>query len=268
MEELAPEPPAEEPSPARAWWRWQWAVPALAGMLVVGSVVFYQREKVLRQSAPGPAAQIAQLEKPEKEIPSPAAQPVEPSPEPTPAERRNDSRPAARVGADRVAPAAPPAAAAGGYRSAEASQVLDRQEAASAHVAGNAGPPAAVAAPAAPPPAAVGQVREGERGQSDQRLRAGAVEEKQKATVMFAKRADEGLAPLPEGAPLRASTREGDRIWAISDGGLVFRSTDGGRTWTRLASPTTADLVLIRWDPQARQVVVVDRQGAEYRVEP
>jgi hypothetical protein len=259
MDELAPEQPVEEPAPARVWWRWQWALPALAGMLIVGSVVLYQRQQGLRPAAPASDFQIAQLEK-EASAP-PAAQPV-PAPEP-PAERRNQARPAARAAADRVAPVAPPPAAGGGYRSAEASQVLNRQEAASAQVAGNAGPP-----PAAPTAAVVGQVREGERDMADQRLRAGTDEEKQKATAMFAKRADEGLAPLPEGAPLRASTREGERIWAVSDGGRIFRSTDGGRTWTRLASPTTADLVLVRWDPQARQIVVVDRQGAEYRVEP
>src|SRR5713226_7132043 len=34
---------AIEPVPARRLWGWRWAVPAMAGLVIVGSVVYYQR---------------------------------------------------------------------------------------------------------------------------------------------------------------------------------------------------------------------------------
>ena len=32
LQERAPQEPAADPAPVRTWWRWQWAVPALAGV--------------------------------------------------------------------------------------------------------------------------------------------------------------------------------------------------------------------------------------------
>jgi len=76
------------------------------------------------------------------------------------------------------------------------------------------------------------------------------------------------LSPLPGGIPLRASTQYEGRTWAVSDGGRIFRSVDAGRTWVAIPSPTTEDLAGIRWDAPTASLMVKDKQGREYRVNP
>jgi hypothetical protein len=281
LQERAPQEPAAEPAPARAWWRWQWAVPALAGVLIVGSVVFYQREQVLRPAgAPGPARQVVHNDRalaPALEVREPAQdEPVQPPQQPAAADLRQRAKPAA------AQPASPPAAneefrAARAGQVAEAEQLKDGREAtvsapadevARANKVANAVAPTAPQAAPAAPPAAVGGTIQAERDAAGARRQEAASLDKEKAVALFAGRADMAPAPLPEGAPTRALARDSERVWAVSDGGRIFRSTDGGRTWTRLASPTTADLVAVRWDPQARTLTVQDRNGREYRVEP
>jgi hypothetical protein len=275
LQERAPEERAAEPAPARAWWRWQWAIPALAGVLVVGSVVFYQREQVLRQtSAPVAARQVAQLEGASEPARDQPVLQLPQQPAAADALRQRAKRAAAE-------PAAPPAAieefrdARG--QVAEAEQLKDGREAAVSaptdevaranKVANAVAPPAPKAAPAAPP-AAVGGAIQLESGTAGARRQEAGSLDKEKSVALLAGRADVAPAPLPEGAPLRALARDGERLWAVSDGGRIFRSTDAGRTWARLASPTTADLAAVRWDPQGRTLTVQDRNGRAYRVEP
>ncbi len=75
------------------------------------------------------------------------------------------------------------------------------------------------------------------------------------------------LAALPEGAPLRQFTQRGPLVWAVSDGGRIFRSTDSGQTWTKLESPTTNDLVRVVWESESG-LLVEDKQGQQYRIKP
>ena len=284
LEERAPQEPATDPAHERTWWRWQWAVPALAGVLIAGSVVFYQREQVLRQAgAPVGVRQVAQLDR----APAPALEdrkplqdhPVQPPQQPPVDALRKRAKPAA---AER---ASPPAAIeefrdARAGQVAEAEQLKDGREAAVSapadevgranKVANAAAPPAPKAAPAPAAPAAgvVGGFIQAERDATGARRQEAASLDKEKSVALLARGADVAPAPLPEGAPTRALARDGERLWAVSDGGRIFRSTDAGRTWAPLASPTTADLVAVRWDPQARTLTVQDRNGREYRIEP
>ena len=75
-------------------------------------------------------------------------------------------------------------------------------------------------------------------------------------------------APLPGGVPLRQQIQSGSRLWAVSDRGRIFRSTDSGQNWTRIPSPTTADLVNVKLDPQTNLLTVEDKQGRQYQVKP
>ena len=50
------------------------------------------------------------------------------------------------------------------------------------------------------------------------------------------------LPPLRGVSVLRGSPASG-RAWAVGDGGTILRTDDGGRTWTKETSPTSADLL-------------------------
>ena len=47
LEERLEAEPRPRLAPARSWWRWQWAAPAMASVVIVASVVYYQREQVV-----------------------------------------------------------------------------------------------------------------------------------------------------------------------------------------------------------------------------
>lgn len=241
---LAQELPPEAPAPARGWFQLRWAVPAMAGIVLIGSVVLYQRNWILDRRTTPHVAQVAVRPAPEPPatLTAPAEEPKSPVQKAPAAERRlarretDDLRSRARSDAPpqesvQVAAAPPPAAPAA---------LLDSDQAVA--VAGGA-----IQVPAAPQRA---------------NARAGGA-----AAYQAAKMA-KLVSPLPDGAPLNAVAEHDGKTWAVSTGGRIFQSTDAGRTWTKVISPTTADLVRIRWDAQASLFVVGDLQGNEYRVKP
>jgi hypothetical protein len=283
LEEGTPQAPVAKPAPVLAWWRWQWAVPALAGVVIIGSVVFYQREQVLRQAAaPVAARQVTQVDGASPPVFEDRKfaqnRSVLPPQQPAPQVLRQRAKQAVVEPASPRTPTEEFRAAQAG-QVAEAEQLKDGRDAdeskpadelarANKKVANAVAPPAPQAAPAAPQ-AAVGGAIQAERDAAGARRQEAASFDKEKSVALLAGRLDAAApAPLPEGVPLRALARDGARLWAVSDGGRIFRSTDAGRTWARLASPTTADLVAVRWDAQARTLTVQDRNGREYRIEP
>jgi hypothetical protein len=74
--------------------------------------------------------------------------------------------------------------------------------------------------------------------------------------------------PLPDGSAIRSQVRRGERIWAVSEAGGLFRSEDSGRTWTRVESPATTPLTQIGWVEQETVLRLTDREGNHYRVQP
>ena len=78
----------------------------------------------------------------------------------------------------------------------------------------------------------------------------------------------QAFSPLPGGVPLRSWMQHDSRLWAVSDGGRIFRSEDGGRTWRPMPSPTTQDLVSVKWDAAANSLLLEDKQGRQYHAEP
>lgn len=78
----------------------------------------------------------------------------------------------------------------------------------------------------------------------------------------------QGLSPLPDGVPIRSWIQHDGRLWAVSDGGRIFRSEDAGRTWRPIPSPTTEDLVSVKWDAATSSLLLEDKQGRQYRAEP
>lgn len=204
---------AEETPPAvprRAGWSWRWAVPALAGIVAVGSLVVYYRphqeemHKVAVQELPAQP---------------PAAAPSQPAKAPTPTRE------------------APPRVARVKGAEGASDKPVERREAV---VEDRARLVAEAPAAAAVETAKVGVLR-------------------QEAAP---------APPLPDGAPLRGVIRRGARVWAVSDSGRIFRSSDAGASWEKLESPTTVDLVAIRFDDREEMLVVEDREGRTYRVKP
>ena len=70
---------------------------------------------------------------------------------------------------------------------------------------------------------------------------------------------------LPDGAPVTHFAVSGNRIWAVSTAGRVYRSLDGGKTWVKLPSPTTADLVRVELESET-MLKVVDARGVEHKL--
>lgn len=241
------------------WWNWKWLVPAMAGVVLVASAVLYQREQLLRRTAPisQPVTQNKAIA--EAPPPAPPAATTAPPAATTALQRRvrrTDELKKVPLPAGEPAPsiALKDKEVAATKRkvlalrpvSGEAGREEARQEAAAPAVAG-----AVVISPA--PPAAAPA--------------ANAVKARDSAAISSVVLNERSFSPLPNGAPLRHYVQRDDRVWAVSDGGRIFRSTDAGRTWTKLASPTTADLVKVEWESET-SLVVVDKEGNRYRLRP
>jgi hypothetical protein len=253
---------------------WRWAVPALAGVTLVGSVVYYQRDRVLeRRTAALPAAQTTAT-------PSPPAAPGVAPAVPKPAREEALHAEMTRRGATRARKTIPPLPVA---EPAPAPAVVDA-ELRKERSAQNAVTVAA-GRPAAPPPAAAPVPAQGAIGGAVTLAEKKAAVRDETSTATAPKAATAGLAAnraqsaaltnsrfdslvLPGGARLRNLLRHDGRLWAVSDGGRIFRSADDGRTWTPVESPTTADLVSVKWDTERNLLLVTDQQGNEYRVKP
>jgi hypothetical protein len=217
------------PAPARVWWHWRWAVPALAGMAIVGSVVYFREpppkpaEPIRQVAAALPAQNEAKELVKEKEAPPP------------PAVRRERPARAAKPVAVPSAPSAPPAAAAeavaADFAAAPSSRVTREEQASELRKA-------------APAPASVG------------------------ASTLRQRRDELAAAALPDGTAPRSTYRRGTRVWAVSQSGGLFHSTDSGATWQSLEHPAAAPLVRVDWDAQQDLLVVEDKDGRSYRVQP
>lgn len=245
---MAEETPDAVSAPRPAWWRWRWAVPALAGVAVVASMVVYNRphreeeKKVALQ-------QVAAL---------PAEPPAanEPVTATKPPQARLEARAKrvvarARDEAERFAaapvPAAPPAAQApSAGPSVGASQVA--QEAQLAKLKDEAG---------------AAQRREGDQ----QGTAAGLAVQRSDAARQNVQNL-RAASLLPDGTAIRGQVQRGVRLWAVSEAGRLFRSVDSGASWQPLDTPATVPLVRVEWDPQGDVLVVGDREGRSFRIQP
>ncbi len=308
LDEMAPPAPPAAPVPFWMWLRWQWAVPAMAGVLIVGSAVYYQRIQTTARQAP--LAQIALDRQQAREETRPVAIPVEPPPA-KPASNQI-AAPRRRVAAQPPAPAAeappppPPRVQAEEFRAMKdaaagqdvASRLAKnrRDEAAE----GERSKPVATAevgqqkkqeefvttapAAAAPPPPPLNAAKEkaADLRESDDKNKAvaakgvvgGVAGAATDSVQVFSgarrqqlQQASFGAYVLPNGAPVRAVAQSGNRIWAVSDGGRIFRSTDGGHTWQQLKSPTKADLTSVELESET-SLLVIDKQQNRYRARP
>jgi len=289
------------------WWSWRWAVPSMAAVAVIGSAVFYQWERIAPPAVQEPVLEAKAAKAPVAPVesgPEPAALPApEVQKRDKEAAQLRDER-SRRVAAvdlelddartrklqtaadtykkagvretEGVAQQAQPdsqnAVASRLRQSADGfSQNLQEQRQNENKQAGQAGPAAAdsvraiVSSRTAAPPAT--------------KVVLGGIA-KEKAEVASeeagkpAPRRDSASAPSPEqvyrlpgNAPLNHWVLQGSRLWAVSNGGRVFRSNDGGRSWERLESLTTADLVRIELESET-SLVVTDRQGNRHRLAP
>jgi hypothetical protein len=260
LEELAPAA-ASPPRVPALWWRWQWAVPAMAGIVIVGSAVIYQQT---RMEAPKTQMAVDRLETRSNVAPAEV-----PAAKPAPADRE---RAAARRS---VAPATP-------ARELKDDAVNRRDELAVATEPARqkqeqeqfvTAPVSVAQAPASGfkekgadvreyDKKVVGAVVGGVAGPAKEEFTGARRQQLQKLQQAAA-----GAYALPDAAPLRAFTASGDRIWAVSDGGRIFRSTDGGKTWQKLESPATEDLVSVTLESET-SLVVTDRKGNQHRLRP
>jgi len=261
-EESLPETaePAPGLGPARGWLRWQWAAPAMAGLLVVGSVIVWQREKVVQ--SPAPVAQVRPLADAPRVETERAAEP--PAPAEAPLRQRVRAaadRRSANEGAAAAPAAPPPAQAAPPAPTAQAAQSVDSA------LEENK--------PQAKRDDALAKEKDKDlaltrREAADQvggmRLVATPADEARQLRGAYALR-PATFSPLPEGAPLLNSTRRDAAIWAVSSAGRIFRSNDNGKTWEKLTSPTTNDLVAVQWESES-SLLVTDREGKQHRVAP
>lgn len=270
VEELAPE--ALQPA-RRPVWRWRWAAPALAGVVLVGSVVFYQREKALEQKsvagipaeplrAPAESKQTADQERVFSLKPRVATRPVINAAPPQVAQ----APPPVPLPAAAAPQAEPPVALAARD---EIRSDKNKEAVAIAALETTKEKPAEEGAPAAKPIGQRAEQREVARKMAD----ASEVSATSSASYLAPTptglvKAKLALSPLPDAAPVLDTAVDATRVWAVSTAGRIFESRDAGRTWTRVSSPTKADLVKIRWDAPASLLVVEDRQGNQYRVKP
>jgi len=86
--------------------------------------------------------------------------------------------------------------------------------------------------------------------------------------VVAALRLSPQFSPLPEGALPHAMVDHDGTLWAVCDRGRIFRSSDRGRTWSKVESPTSNDLLKAKWDAQKNVLLVEDKQGNSYEVRP
>ncbi len=244
---LAPElmPETAEPAPASHVWGWRWAVPAVAGLVIVGSVVYYQRTPPV-----APAKQQAVAVGTIAERPAVVDQPATTKPpQKPPAERKRS--PAAGVSAVKVeTPAPPPPAQAPAPAAVEEAQQLRG------------------AGQAATQPVAPQKEKFAERREAVRLLSTSADSAAPAGGVAAALRLSSQLSPLPEGALPKAMVEHDGTLWAVSDGGRIFRSGDRGRTWMKVESPTSNDLLKVKWDAQKNLLVVEDKQGNRFELRP
>ncbi len=368
LEELHPETVPPVPAPAWSFLRWRWAVPAMAGVLIVGSAVYFERQDI----AP-PAATVTPVAAPAQE-PAPAA--AFESPARAARNRRDEVAEREKAGvetlADRrlqkeeqVAVAQAPAAVAADLADAnKAKNVSELRESDELRKAVATKPAGVVVGAAAETPSQASKAKSvsesrgsdepkravasksgvvvgavagapsqaskaknvGEPRESDELKKAvtsksagvvvgavasrgselkkggdlGAVAEPprqsddlQKAAAkpagvvggaagessqsfagsrrqqlqQFREGAAQPPFTLPDGAPLRALARSGNRIWAVSDGGRIYRSLDAGVTWEKLPSPTQNDLVSVDLESET-SLMVVDKAGNRYKARP
>lgn len=241
---MAEETPEAAPAPRPAWWRWRWAAPALAGVAVVGSVMLYQRPRAEDEKKVA-FQQVAALpaEPPAASLPAPAPKPPQSRPEfrakPVAAPVREEAE---RFAAP-PAPAAPPAAqapAVGASQVAQEDQLAKlKDEAGAAQRREGDQQGAAVG---------LGGQRSDAARQNVQNLRAASL--------------------LPDGTAIRSYVRRGMRLWAVSEAGRLFRSVDSGASWQPLSTPATVPLLRVEWDAPGDVLVVGDKEGRSFRIQP
>jgi len=285
LEELLPETPA--PAPVRPWWSLRWAIPALAGVAIVVSMVWNQREQVLQRptsvvavrpaAAPVPpdisggASQVGAAT-PTRRKAGAAGSRNEPIPEAGRRGRENekeeDAAPATQPARrdDALVARGPQERAVAQSEERHVEGKLELRAAADKEPAGKLADEVAAAS------ADFAKQKPAELADRDAKQQAGntvtggplgLTTSPNSARLAY----KAGSYRLPAGAPLRHFAQRGGRLWAVSDGGRIFRSLDGGQTWQPLPSPTTEDLVKVEWESED-SLRLEDKRGNQYRIKP
>ncbi len=254
---LAPPSAAVVPiRPARAWWTpWAWAAPALAGLVLVGSLVWYERGRIL-EPPEKPVRPMAKAQQPPQAQPArPPAPPVAGAEVPAkqPAEKDQFARARANVPGRPAVKRIPP--------SGTAAEVAGRPSSSSETYA-----PVPAAAPE--PAQDRTEAKEEQAATLDRRLakreKADAARDEAAATIarenaramdsktvggvssLTAKPGAAGGAPrraaigrLPaEGAVIQRQRLIGtQQVWALIEDGRLFHSSDAGQTWQAVEVP-------------------------------
>lgn len=240
---MAEETPEAAPTPRPAWWRWRWAVPALAGLAVVGSVIVYQRPRPVEEKKVAFHDAIARPAEP------PAANRPVAAPKPAPEGLEARGKRVAARSRDEVerfaavpVPAAPAAAqAVGTSQVTQEAQLAKVKEEAGAAVRGEGDQQQAITG-------LVAQKRADAARQNVQNLRVASL--------------------LPDGTAIRSYVRRDLRLWAVSEAGRLFRSVDSGASWQPLETPATSPLMRVEWDAPGNLLVVADKEGGSFRIQP
>ncbi len=241
----AEETPEAAPVPRPAWWRWRWAAPALAGVAVVGSVIVYQRPH-REQEKKAAFQQVAALpaEPPAANQPVTTTKPPQLRPEVRAKRVIAPSREEVERFAAAPVPAAPPAAqapAVGASQPAQEAQLAKLKEEAGA-----------------------ADRREGDQ----QQVATGLVAQKRSDAARQNVQNLRDASLLPDGTAIRSYVRRDLRLWAVSEAGRLFRSVDSGASWQPLETPATLPLVRVEWDTQGNVLVVADKEGRSFRIQP
>lgn len=286
---------AAAPSPAAAWWRagWKrWLVPATAVATGLILYVALKPEPPLR-TAPPSSGQVA--------LSVPAQAPVPEAPAATGAggeamagaaaprkERALEAEPRPKGATPPVEAQTNKAAAAGERRLAEApgrtaTDAMAKQEAPPAQVTAlaDARPAAPPAAPA--PAAAEAEAKKpAEQAEAAPGVAAGAVGGVARGAEGVAFR--QQASKLSTEAPARPESRgplvvaspgnPPQALWRLEDGGRIFGSTDGGKTW-RLQRPGGGELLAasspsrtVCWAVGANGLVLRTTDGATWEARP
>jgi len=233
------------PAPRPPWWRWRWAAPALAAVAVVGSVIVYQRPRAEEEKKVALLRQVAALPAEPPAASQPVTTPKPPQARPEVRAKRvvAPSRDEVERFATAPVPAAPPAVQA---PAVGASQVA--QEAQLAKLKEEAG---------------TAQRREGDQ----QGAAAGLLSQRSDAARQNVQNL-RAASLLPDGTAIRSYVRRDLRLWAVSEAGRLFRSVDSGASWQPLETPATVPLVRVEWDAQGNMLVVGDKEGRSFRIQP
>ena len=217
--------PRTEPRASASWWRWGFAIPALAAVLVLG---VWLSSMLPGGRSPDVTDVMARNEPAER-----AAKAAEAAPQVTP--QSSPSLPAESSAASaRQEPAAPPVAPAPPARRDEARDALERQvkvappPSADDRLADSSSPPAQLASPPPAPETFAKAEDSGARAARAEDAVQGRAAAAQAQRGARNERQQEALAFTP--APLLLTSGNGRVQWRIT-GTTIARSNDGGSTW-------------------------------------